>query len=493
MKIQASLQKDVYKEFHVHAYHPEVTKVYSNYTNRSNKLSNIEGNKGVVFFGLRYAILKYLVQDWEDFFNKDKSTVIHEHSKILSKMLGYHIDTSYLKKLHDLQYLPLEIKALPEGTIVPYQVPCFTIVNTLDGFQWLTNMIETAISSYVWPMSTNATTSKAYYDTFVKYAKETGADQDLIRFQGHDFSFRGMFGVEAAAMSGASHLSSGFIGTDTIPTVCLINEYYSGNLCDELIGCSVNATEHSVTCSWGKGKEIDYFKYLMNEVSPHGILSIVSDTWDFWEVVGNYLPKLKEDILKRNGKVVIRPDSGNPVDILCGNENCSSSNEQKGLIECLWDIFGGTINDKGFKELNSKIGAIYGDSITLERQKQILEKLKNKGFASTNVVLGIGSYTYQYVTRDTHGTAIKATAVMKNGKWEAIYKEPKTDNSKKSLRGLLKVYKDDKGNLKVKDNCTADEEKEGILQTVFLNGSMNYTNFDHIRDLVKSQNLFTFK
>jgi nicotinamide phosphoribosyltransferase len=556
--IQATLQKDVYKEFHVHAYHPDVKKVYSNYTNRNGKLSNIKDNNGAVFLGLQYFIKEYLINTWnKTFFQVSKDEALDNHKHLLSNMLGYQVDVNYLGDLHDLGYLPLEIKALPEGTIVPYQVPCLTIVNTVDGFQWLTNMVETILSCYIWSMSTSGATSKAYYDTFMKYADETSDTPELVKFQGHDFSFRGMFGLEAAAMSGFAHLCSGFVGTDTIPAVKFAEDYYNSDSSKQLVGCSVNATEHSVTCSWQNEGEIEFFKYLMNEVSPKGVLSIVSDTWDFWKVVTEFLPELKEDILSRDGKVVIRPDSGDPVDIICGVEIDNSLDkevyhkylddgdlteilirdakeiilneienttphgvrgdsiakryfkiceelylvsvtifwdrldkqyyfvdydystakiekvilnpEQKGLIECLWDIFGGTINSKGYKVLNDKIGAIYGDSITLERQEKILKRLKEKGFASTNIVLGIGSYTYQYVTRDTHGTAVKATAVYKDNAWVPIYKEPKTDKSKKSLKGLLKVYEEN-GGLKVKDNCSVEEEKQGLLKTIYKDG-----------------------
>jgi nicotinamide phosphoribosyltransferase len=322
-------------------------------------------------------------------------------------------------------------------------------------------------------MSTSATTAKAYYDTFMKYANETSDTPELVKFQGHDFSFRGMFGLESAIISGFSHLCSGFVGTDTIPAVKFAEDYYNANSSNELVGCSVNATEHSVTCSWQNEGEIEFFKYLMNEVSPKGILSIVSDTWDFWKVVTEFLPELKETILLRDGKVVIRPDSGDPVNIICGKSLVENNTpEDKGLIECLWDIFGGTVNSKGYKVLHEKIGAIYGDI------------LKAKGFASTNIVLGIGSYTYQYVTRDTHGTAIKATSVYRDNEWVPIYKNPKTDKSKKSLKGLLSVY-EEKGKLKVKDNCSAEEERQGLLKTIYKDGKhLVETSLKEIRSII---------
>jgi nicotinamide phosphoribosyltransferase len=225
-----------------------------------------------------------------------------------------------------------------------------------------------------------------------------------------------------------------------------------------------------------KESEIQTFKRLITELYPNGIVSIVSDTWDFWKVMTEYLPALKDDILARNGRVVIRPDSGDPVKIICGDEETSSSflteAQVKGAYELLWDTFGGKINAKGYKELDSHVGLIYGDSITLPRQDRILRLLEGKGFSPSNLVLGIGSFTYEYVTRDTFGFAMKATWGQVNGVAKDIFKNPKTDSGfKKSAKGLLMVYNDG-GILKLKDQCTPEEEKMGLLEIVFENGKL---------------------
>ena len=209
------------------------------------------------------------------------------------------------------------------------------------------------------------------------------------------------------------------------------------------------------------------------EVYPKGIVSIVSDTWDLWKVLTEYLPVLKEDIIARPGKVVIRPDSGDPVDIICGNPNGKNENEKKGVIELLWDVFGGKTNTKGFKELVPQIGAIYGDSITTERATQICERLKAKGFASTNVVFGIGSFTYQYNTRDTFGFAMKATYGEVDGIGREIFKDPITDDgTKKSAKGLLQIFKNAEGEYELKDQCSWEEEAKGELKEVFRDGKL---------------------
>jgi nicotinamide phosphoribosyltransferase len=283
-----------------------------------------------------------------------------------------------------------------------------------------------------------------------RYADETNPEMgDFVQWQGHDFSMRGMASVEAAAKSGAGHLLS-FNGTDTVPSIQFLKRYYGAT---GFVGGSVPATEHSVMCAGSQESEFDTFKRLITEVYPKGIVSIVSDTWDFWNVVQDFLPRLKPIILAREGKVVIRPDSGDPVNILCGDPDAPVGSVQHlGLVEALWHIFGGTTTSKGFKVLDSHIGAIYGDSITLERQKKILERLHAKNFASTNVVLGIGSYTYQYTTRDTFGWAIKATYAETNGKPVNLFKAPKTDDGTKfSAVGLPVVKKNSDGTIIFKD------------------------------------------
>jgi nicotinamide phosphoribosyltransferase len=234
------------------------------------------------------------------------------------------------------------------------------------------------------------------------------------------------------------------------------------------------------------------FKRLITELYPNGIVSIVSDTFDFWKVMTEYLPELKSEILARNGRLVIRPDSGDPVKIICGDNETPQSlitdAQRKGAYELLWETFGGEINEKGFKVLNGKVGMIYGDSITLDRQKQILSNLEAKGFSASNLVFGIGSFTYEYVTRDTFGFAMKATWGQVNGIEKDIFKNPKTDSGfKKSAKGLLHVYSE-KGKLKLKDQVSKEIENTGLLETVFIDGKLvKETSLSEIRETLKNQ------
>jgi nicotinamide phosphoribosyltransferase len=473
MNLTPILLKDGYKVGHKFQYPDGTTMVYSNLTPRK---SRSRGRDEIVFFGLQYFVKEYLQRQFdENFFNSPKEDLIKNYARRMDNYLGKDaVSYDHIAALHDLGYLPLEIKALPEGSLVAMKVPVLTIKNTVPEFFWLTNMLETIMSAILWKPCTSATTAFEYLRVFTQYANETvGDDHGFIPWQGHDFSFRGMSGVEDAVMSGAAHLLS-FAGTDTIPAIDFLEQYYKADCEKELVGGSVAATEHSVMCMGAQDNEIGTFKRLINEVYPAGIVSIVSDTWDFWKVITGFLPALKSDILARNGKVVIRPDSGDPVKIIIGDEDAAPGTpEYKGAIECMWEIFGGMVTDKGYKLLDGHIGLIYGDSITTERQEAILAGLKKKGFASYNVVLGIGSFTYEYVTRDTFGFAMKATYGEVNGIGRDIFKDPKTDDgTKKSAKGLMQVFKNDAGKFELKDQCNWEEEAGGELKTIYKDGKI---------------------
>ena len=479
------LLTDGYKVDHRRQYPDKTTLVYSNWTPRK---SRIEGLDEVVFFGLQYFIKKYIIHDFEEyFFKQPKEEVIKKYSRRINNYLGENqVGTKHIEDLHDLGYIPMVFKALPEGVSVPLRVPMFTMYNTIPEFFWLTNYFETLLSAVIWLPCNSATIAKEYRKVLDKYAGETSSVPEFVDWQAHDFSMRGMGGIEAAITSAAGHLLS-FTGSDTIPVIDFFEDYYNANSDNELIAGSVAATEHSVMCMGTTEGECETFKRLVTEVYPKGIVSIVSDTWDLWKVLTDYLPRLKEDIVAREGKVVIRPDSGDPVDIICGNPNGKTEQEKKGVIELLWDVFGGTTNAKGYKELIPQIGAIYGDSITVARATQIAERLKEKGFASTNVVLGIGSFTYQYNTRDTFGFAMKATYGEVDGEGRAIFKDPITDDgTKKSAKGLMKIDLVD-GVYHLTDDVSWEEEKQGELKEVFRDGKLLVDqSLNDVRARVKS-------
>lgn len=464
------LLTDGYKVDHRRQYPEGTSLVYSNWTPRK---SRIEGVNEVVFFGLQYFIKKYIIEDFEThFFSQPKEKILKEYARRINNYLGPNeVGVEHIAALHDLGYIPMIFKALPEGVVVPIRVPMFTMYNTKPEFFWLTNYFETLLSAVVWMPCTSATIARQYRKILDRYAAETSSTPDFVNWQAHDFSMRGMAGIEASLISGMGHLLS-FTGTDTIPAIDVLERYYQADSDAELIGGSVAATEHSVMCMGTTEGEFDTFKRLICDLYPKGIVSIVSDTWDLWKVLTDYLPRLKNEISSREGRVVIRPDSGDPVDIICGNANGKTEEERKGVIELLWDVFGGSVNAKGYKELIPQIAAIYGDSITLQRAEQICERLKLKGFASTNVILGIGSYTYQYNTRDTFGFAMKATYGEVNGEGRAIFKDPITDDgTKKSAKGLMKITHEN-GAYKLTDNVGWEDEKQGELVEIFRDGKL---------------------
>lgn len=469
--------KDAYKIDHRNQYPKGTTSVYSNFTARDSRIPGI--NK-VVVFGIQAFVQKYLKEEFAyGFFALPKDEVVEQYQRRINGILGPNaISMDHIEALHDLGYLPVEIKALPEGTLCPLRVPMLTIVNTLPEFFWVTNFLETLISCSLWHPMTSATIAFEYRKVLDAYAKETSDMPEFVQWQGHDFSMRGHTSLESATASGAAHLLS-FLGSDTIPAIDYLEYYYFAK--NENIANSVGASEHSVMTMCGKDAEAGMFRRLMTEVYPSGIVSIVSDSYDYWKVVTETIPSLKKEIMARDGKVVVRPDTGIPELILCGDFSApEDSPEFKGTVELLWETFGGTVNSKGFKQLDSHIGVIYGDSITLERCKKICAMLKAKGFATTNVVLGIGSFSYQMVTRDTFGFAMKATHGVVDGISIDIYKDPKTDigGIKKSAKGLLRVNND----LTLSEQVSVDEEKQGMLTTVFKNGEVyNKVSLQDIR------------
>lgn len=448
------LLADAYKLHHRQQYPKGTEFVFSTWTPRQ---SLIDGITKVVSAGQQKMIKEFLLDEFNtNFFNKPKHEIINEYVRVMNHaFFDKNPETKHIEELHDLGYLPLAIKSLPEGTLVPIRVPMMTIENTNPKFFWLTNFLETLISAELWQTATSATVAHEYRKILTDAAKRTGGNIDFVDFQGHDFSMRGMSSIASSINSGLGHLMS-FKGTDTIPSIIAAETYYNADIEKELVGTSVFASEHSVMSANGMDEKSTFLR-LLTEVHPTGILSIVSDTWDFWNVVGNILPQIKDTIMNREGKLVIRPDSGDPVKILTGDNDSNNEFAKKGLIQTLWDIFGGTVNSKGFKELDTHIGAIYGDSITIKRTKEIVNNLEKQGFASTNVVLGIGSFTYQYNTRDTFGFAMKATSVTINGDERQIFKAPKTDSGvKKSQKGRVAVLEIN-GELTVKDGLTKNE------------------------------------
>lgn len=475
---------DFYKVGHVSQYPGDTEQVWSNFTPRSSRT----GFNKVVFFGLQYFIKEILINEWnEQFFKKPLHLILSEYRDVIKNTLGVtNPKTDHIEDLWNKRYLPLDIYSIPEGYSVDLKTPVLVMTNTDPKFFWLPNYFETILSNILWKPCTSATTAQAYRRLFIGAAKLAGeTDFSFVDWQGHDFSFRGMAGREDAILSGMGHLLS-FSGTDTVPAILAAKKYYGAEL---TVGGSVPATEHSVMCAYGQEGEFETFRHLIEDVYPEGIVSIVSDTWDLWQVLRDYLPRMRDKILNRKGKVVIRPDSGDPVKIMIGDNDAQGYSEFRGVLHLIDDAVGSKENDRGFKLFNN-VGAIYGDSITLERAKQILSGALAQKFHPYNMVFGIGSYTYEYVTRDTYGFAMKATAVKRNGEIIDIFKKPVTDNGEKnSHKGIPAVYQDSTGTeprFIVHQGARPEELDNCAFQKVFSNGELKIDeSFQKIRERVR--------
>lgn len=561
---------DGYKMGHGPIYPKGTNFAYGNGTPRADRL--FRGSKSesmfydskVVWFGIQ-AVMREIHGIWESsFFNKDKGTVIRRYKRRMDTYLGPGlVDIEAMSALHDLGYLPVTILSIPEGSRLNMNVPGYVIYSTLPEFYWVVNYLETIMSSLLWAMVCNTTIAYEYRRVLEHYADLTGSPIESVDFQGHDFALRGINNPYAAAFSNSGHLLF-FKGTDTLPAIDFVEDMYFANVEKEFIAASVVATEHAVATSnilyrlaikiKDAGKtEADYTADELNTLKleaerefiievitkkiPSGIVSLVSDSFDFWGVLTDVLPTIKDEIFGRtpdangNAKVVIRPDSGDPVEVICGREiltykewqNGSKTNGQlvyhygavcrvtlerdgyeftpyelsaveKGAVQVLWETFGGTVNDKGYKVLHERIGLIYGDSITVDRTQQIMRRLMKKGFASCNWVLGIGSYTYQHNTRDTFGFAVKATAIQVEEMFVELFKAPKTEGetNKKSAKGFLKVIKDASGNFLLEQNQTFGIDEidfsSGELKPMYKDGKfVNEVTFEQVRAVANAK------
>jgi nicotinamide phosphoribosyltransferase len=466
------------------------------------RLSRIDGVNHVVNFGLQ-GVLAQLTQDFQTgFFDRDIDVVISEiRSEIeatyakTNPRLAREFDYQPFRQLYELGYLPIVVNALPEGSFVPIRVPMFTVANTADNFGWLVGYIEVILSNRLWQGMTDATIANIYRRIFDRYADETSDTPEFAFLQGGDFSMRGLTDDQAAKRVGAAHLTS-FGVTSTVSARPYVRQYYAAS---SDVNCYAPSVEHAVMCAYGKDEK-QAFLALIDPVDgrlPDGNVTIVSDTYDFWRAVDQLLPEIREVILARNGKVSIRPDSGDPVKILCGDGDSDDPTIRKGLVERLFEIFGGATNSKGYKVLDPHIGAVYGDSITPARAEAICSQLRAKGFASTNVVFGIGSYTYQYNTRDTFGFGYKATAAVIDGEFVKIFEDPATDRDKpnafkKSQKGLVAVVRDEADEFQLIDDLTPDEVElyDNELRPVYYDGQFvkaNLVNFETVRRQVAAE------
>jgi len=436
------------------------------------RMSRVNRWDKVVMFGVQMFCKTWLIDYFnENFFDLSEEEVVAEYTRVLDATLGKGIyGVEKIKKLHALGYLPIEIIALPEGTMVPIHVPMFGITNTHPDFAWLPQALESLVSAEMWYPQITATVGKTYRDIVNRYYAETVEDSVPRAKALGAFDFRGDMCVDAALKAGAGWCLS-FLNTATVPAIPYLEQMFNCDCTKEPVAYGSVSTEHFVMCSnyAVDGDEITFLRKMLTELYPNTSFSCVLDSYDYWNVIDNILPQLHDEILAHNGCMLMRGDSGDCVEVVTKT------------VFKLWDQFGGTVNSKGYKVLDPHVKAIYGDSITVQRCEEIYEILKNAGFACSNVALGVGSFSMHCIeednilkpfTRDTFSSCIKACYAEVDGTCYPVFKNPKEGGFKKSQKGLCYVYEED-GVLKYKDEYTSENIPEGnLLEPVFRDGKM---------------------
>lgn len=485
MKINPMLLIDFYKSVHAEMLPKNITKSVSYFTPR---MSRVKRWDKVVMFGLQGFIKTYLINYFnEEFFNKSFDEAIGEYKRVLDATLGEGVYAiNKIENLHKLGYLPIEIVALPEGTRVPMHVPMFGITNTHPDFAWLPQALESLISAEAWHPMLAATVGASYRDIVNEYYAKT-CDDNIPRAKALGaFDFRGEECTESAIKAGAGWCMS-FLNTATVPTIPYLEQNYNCDCTKEPVAFGSPSTEHSVMCSnfAVDGDEITLIRRLLTEIYPNTSFSAVLDSYDYWNVIENILPQLKDEILNHNGCMLMRGDSGDCIEVVTKT------------VFKLWDEFGGTVNSKGYKVLNPHVKAIYGDSITLQRCETIYKILEENGFAASNVALGVGSFSFQCIeedgilkpfTRDTFSSCIKATYCEINNVPYPIFKNPKDGGFKKSQKGCCIVTSDENGELTFTDEHNWNEainSAENKLVTIFKDGKLiKEQNIQEIRTVL---------
>jgi len=517
MKKNPALVIDFYKAGHYFMQPRAVETVYSTWTARSNKYH--PGCEHTVVFGHQGFVKEYLVDFWNtEFFQKPIEELRESFNKIMNNCFNpIYADFSRFERLHELGYLPIAVWGVPEGSVVTIRVPQAVIYNTHPEFGWLPQYLEDMWTNHNWLPSTSATTAYYRRKDLEMFFNETCDDPTAIRRSNGDFSMRGMCGEDSAYISSAGHLLS-FDRTATVDANGYLEQYYGADIENRPPGHGNPSLEHSVVCQGiayythlFMTKQLDdeyqaiaqragadwelsligemlFLYHLLTKVQPTGMFTYVSDTNDYWGVLTKIAPALHPEIMARDGKIVFRPDSGTPELIVCGDPNATDKFVRMGSIKTLEYFFGSSYNTKGYKLLDSHVGLIYGDAISAKVALAIATSLMADGWSIQNIIFGIGAFTYQYVTRDTRGYAIKATNAIFAELGEIILsKTPKTDDGTKvSQRGAVKVFGEGNRITDYSDRHTiAESQADGrnMMRPIFIDGEQfNVETIYDIRD-----------
>ena len=446
------LNSDSYKYSQFNQY-PEGTEyIYSYVESRGGKYDE------TVFFGLQAFIQEYLRDPITMDMIDEAEDIITAHGEPFNRE-GWE----YILDAHE-GFLPVEIKAVPEGTVVPVHNILASIENTDPKCYWLTSFLETALLRAIWYPTTVATNSREIKKIILDALIRTGTPGD-IAFKLHDFGARGVSSLESAGIGGAAHLVN-FMGTDTVEALLFARRYYRASMA----GFSVPAMEHSTVTSWGRDGEVDSYRNMVKKNGkPGGIVSAVSDSYDIFNACKLWGTELKQDIIDSGTTLVVRPDSGHPAAVVL---RC---------LQILEQHFGYTINGKGFKVLNN-VRVLQGDGVNVDSIGDILDTIIAKGFSADNVVFGQGGALLQIVNRDDQKFAMKCSAIRVNGQWRDVYKDPITDNGKRSKKGRLALVTngEDWNTIRVGE---LPDNAQDELQVVFIDGNpAKQQTFDKIRE-----------
>jgi nicotinamide phosphoribosyltransferase len=457
-EINRIIDTDSYKASHFLQYPPKTTRAFFYLESRGSERDYTE----TVFFGLQYILKRFFVEKFTQTMVEEAREVITAHG------LPFNYDgwTSLIKK-HGGK-LPLRVRAVAEGSVVPLKNVLMTVETTDDEFAWLGSWFETQLMR-IWYPCTVSTQSYYIKKDVYKFLQETADDADAeIGFKVHDFGARGVSSQETAAIGGAAHLVN-FLGTDTMAALLLHRNFYHA----PMAGFSIPAAEHSTITSWGRENETaSYRNILKHFAKPNSLVAVVSDSWNIYEAVEKiWGEQLRQEVIDSGATIVIRPDSGEPVKVVSR------------VAQILGEKFGYEINSKGFKVLKN-VRIIQGDGVNQDSIKAILERLKTEGFSASNIAFGIGGSLLQKINRDTLKFAYKCSAIVADGKLIEVYKQPITDSGKNSKRGRLDLILKD-GNYETVKLESADQlaAENSQLRTVFENGEVLIDdNLDAIRN-----------
>lgn len=441
---------DSYKTSHFLQYPPNTKQVFSYIEARGSDT----GIGYTVFFGLQAFIKEYLTKPiiLADVIEAEKICTAHgvpfnrEGWEYIATELG--------------GYLPLEIRALKEGTKTPLHIPLVTVVNTDYRCHWLTSYMETAILRAVWYGTTVATISNSIKQTFKRFHERTStAPIESLDFKLHDFGFRGVSSYESGALGGAAHLVN-FKGTDTMGALIACMEYYH----DQMAGFSIPAAEHSTITAWGKNHEVDAYRNMLRRFAkPGSLVAVVSDSYDIYKSVSDlWGDVLKDEVIASGATVVVRPDSGIPALVV------------PQVIDILMERYGFTTNEKGYRVLPNCIRVIQGDGVNGDSIREILSAMADRKQSIDNIAFGMGGALLQSLNRDTFKFAMKCSAAYINDEWVGVFKQPVTDKVKASKKGILAVTKDDAGDYQTVTLSGPNgwSDRPNLLEVVYRDGKL---------------------